>query len=65
MNITDKKRLNWLSKQFVAVRTPLVYGSRILFSAMPVESDGDETPSDLRQQIDHWIRLEQEKSHEN
>lgn len=48
----DRHRLDWLEQHHVEVRKPLVYGSRAMFHASPEQGDGDETPSDLRAEID-------------
>ena len=55
--ITDKERLDWLELYLVEVRNPLVYGSRHMFYAVPEQEEGEEeSPSDLRDQIDQHIR---------
>ena len=54
----DKARLDWLERQYVTVRTPLVYGSRHAFSANCVLADPSEEPepSDLRNKIDQQLK---------
>lgn len=48
----EQRRLEWLEKQVVEVRTPLRYGSRANFIAVPEEHEIGEWPSNLRSQID-------------
>ncbi len=51
--LSDKRRLDWLERQSVSVRTPLLYGSRERFIASPEDRDAEEDmPSDLRKRID-------------
>lgn len=54
----DAKRLDWLERRHVEVRTPLRYGSRANFHACP---DLEEVTSDLRASIDAAIAAEQQK----
>lgn len=50
----DCERLDWLATQFVDVRVPGVYGSRLAFSGVPkIDIEGlDEAPFDIRSAID-------------
>jgi hypothetical protein len=50
----DCNRLDWLAMQFVDVRVPGVYGSRLAFSGVPkIDIEGlDEAPFDIRSAID-------------
>lgn len=50
----DCERLDWLAMQFVDVRVPGVYGSRLAFSGVPkIDIEGlDEAPFDIRYAID-------------
>jgi hypothetical protein len=48
----DAARLDWLSTQFVTVRTPLRYGSRENFMGSPEDNDGESVPWDIRAKID-------------
>lgn len=48
----DVKRMDWLVRQIVEVRTPLRYGSLKNFLASPDDDDGEILPSDLRSKID-------------
>lgn len=58
----DAKRLDWLCEYVVNVRMPLVYGSKDMFWASPVDDDSGHAPSDLRARIDSEIeRLDRAK----
>lgn len=62
LRITDKERLNWLERQVVEVRRPVVYGSFHTFLAAPADEDGevaDYYPSDIRDKIDKEIKKSQ------
>jgi hypothetical protein len=48
----DKTRMDWLERQHVEVRTPLVYGSRANFHASPSGYVEDPPNSDLRKRVD-------------
>ncbi|CAI1024352.1 Uncharacterised protein [Serratia ficaria] len=48
----DTRRMDWLVSHYVAVRQPLVYGSRAMFTAQQVSDDHEEHKTDLREQID-------------
>jgi hypothetical protein len=49
----DTERMEWLRRMHVEVRVPAVHGSFHLFHASPTDTDGDEEPSDIREQIDY------------
>lgn len=52
----DAERLDWLSMQYVVVRTPLRYGSLECFEGSPEDTDGwEQEPWDLRGKIDSII----------
>lgn len=46
----DRACMDWLEKQHVEVRIPLVYGSMPLFVAQDLSEDGEATKTDLRSQ---------------
>jgi hypothetical protein len=48
----DAERLDFLSRQFVTVRTPMRYGSIECITGMPTDGDGESKPWDIRAAID-------------
>lgn len=54
----DALRLDWLSRQYVTVRTPLPHFSREVFQGHPEDSDGEHAPWDVRAKIDRAMRVE-------
>ena len=48
----DTERLDWLCKQYVTVRIPMRYGSRMCFLGSPEDGDGETFPWDIRAAID-------------
>lgn len=57
----DAARMDWLEDQHVEVRVPLVYGSRSRFHASPLQGDGSEDPSNIREQIDAAMKQDQQE----
>ena len=54
----DAERLDWLSRQFVTVRIPMRYGSKVCITGMPTDDDGESKPWDIRAAIDAALRRE-------